>query len=338
MSSLERLFRDLARVRDPARAVAERARPEAIARGDAVLVGSLSGVVEWTNSAWTQLTGFPLAETVGKPIAHFLEHAGIEAELVDLVGHQFREGRACSALVSYPRPGAGAIDVHLEVEPILGRDGEIERFVAVATKVTPATPPATRRTRTRVSPPDATDATRVRPGASTTAPGSRSNGACDVSRAARRALGRLGRDRMRDWIVDTALTPDLPAAGVDGSLLERLLALLLRAALDAPPGIGDRHLTVLTGVLRPGRSHHSEVHPIPQRATARLEAPHVFVELHDTAISTTDPGREVVLAQASAACRSLGGALLLDDRHGCGRQVLVALPAARAARERRSGS
>ena len=58
--------------------IARAERAEALTRGDAVLVGTVAGVVEWTDGAWTRLTGFPLVETVQKPITHFLERAGLE--------------------------------------------------------------------------------------------------------------------------------------------------------------------------------------------------------------------------------------------------------------------
>ena len=62
----------------------------------AVVLGNLAGVVEWADDAWTRLTGFPLDQTIQKPITHFLERAGIEVELVDFVGQHFLEGRPCT--------------------------------------------------------------------------------------------------------------------------------------------------------------------------------------------------------------------------------------------------
>ena len=69
-------------IRAIAEALAQEIRPEALALGDAVVVGNRAGVVEWTSDAWSRLTGFPLSETLDKPITHFLTCAGLELELV----------------------------------------------------------------------------------------------------------------------------------------------------------------------------------------------------------------------------------------------------------------
>ena len=93
---------------------------------DAVLVGNRAGIVEWTNAAWSQTTGFPQHETIQKPISHFLDVSGIELELVDFVGRHFIEGRRCTIEFPFETFDDREIQVHLEVESIRNEAGEID--------------------------------------------------------------------------------------------------------------------------------------------------------------------------------------------------------------------
>ena len=115
--------------------IARRIRPEAIARGEAVLVGDRSGLVEWAGEAWTRLTGFPLAETLDKPISHFLDQAEFESEMIDLVAHHFIEGRTCRLALPFRSFDGRQLIVHLEVAPLPDACGEVERFVCLVQMV-----------------------------------------------------------------------------------------------------------------------------------------------------------------------------------------------------------
>ena len=110
-------------------------RAGALEVGHAVLVGNLAGVVEWTHEAWSRLTGFPLEETLDKPITHFLDRAGLEIELVDFVAQQFLAGRASTVEMPFETFDGRSIHVHLEVEPLRDENAEIERFIAVAKQI-----------------------------------------------------------------------------------------------------------------------------------------------------------------------------------------------------------
>lgn len=126
---------------------------DALAAGDVVLVGNRAGLVEWTTEAWTRLTGFPLEQTLGKPITHFLERAGLEvdlAELVDIVAQDFLDGRPINLELPFTTLDGREIEIHLAVEPIrepilpapLGDRSarEITRFIAVVREAATSTP------------------------------------------------------------------------------------------------------------------------------------------------------------------------------------------------------
>lgn len=98
----------------------------------AMIIGDRTGIVAWANAAWSRITGIPLAETIHKPITHFLEVAEIELELVDFVGQHFLEGRSCLVEFPFETFDHRKIQVHLEVQPIRKAPGELDGFMAVA--------------------------------------------------------------------------------------------------------------------------------------------------------------------------------------------------------------
>lgn len=304
---------------------ARRERNDAIARGDAVLVGTAAGVVEWADSAWTRLTGFPLDETLGKPISHFLDHAGLEPELVEFVAQHFREGRPCTVALPFDTFDGRRIDVTLEVERQRDPESASSCFIAVVREQAQGI--ASRPERRPARETGAADA-----------PSKRRRGPAAllgpiVAEAA--AAGRPRRANLRafDVHVDPArglrAGPPRPIRSILDVLLEAS-----RAALDAGPA----WVSVVAGPLEAGRSHHSLVHPIPNRLVAARHHPGCYVEIHDTAphlpdealgrVRTNEPGpstREQALARAIDLAEKAGLPLFLDSTPGCGTQALLVL-------------
>ncbi len=305
--------------------LARRAHPEAIARGDAVVVGSLAGVVEWADEAWTRLTGFPLDETVDKPITHFLDHAGLERELVEFVAQHFLEGRPCTVALPFDTFDGRRIDVTLEVERWRDEESDSSRFIAVV------------REAPRNEAPGA--AVEHRPAPRTRTPDGRSargSGAPLAPIVADAAeAGRPDSATVRAF--DVHVAPAARLRAVPAEPIRPILDALLEAARAAVES-GAAWLSVVAGPLEPGRSHHSLVHPIPNRAVAGRARAGCYVEVHDTAphldrealarIDANAPGpnaREIALARAAALAASADLALHLDSTPGCGTQALLVL-------------
>lgn len=319
--------------------LARRERHEAIARGDAVLVGSRAGVVEWADEAWTRLTGFPLDETVDKPITHFLDHARLERELVEFVAHHFREGRPCTVALPFDTFDGRRIDVTLEVERWRDEASDSSRFIAVVREATPPSPseppPASTSDPAREAGRESGRAPHpeVPHGESTRTAGPAARLEPIVAEAA--SAGRPGHGAVRAFDVHVApathlrATPARPIRPILDALLEAT-----HAALDDDPA----WVSVVAGPLEAGRSHHSLVHPIPNRAVASRTRPGCYVEVHDTAphlegsalerIRSRKPGaspRERALSRAANLAEAAGLALHLDSTPGCGTQALLAL-------------
>lgn len=298
----------------------------------AVLTGNRAGIVESANAEWTQLTDFPLEQTLQKPITHFLDDAGIDLEVVDLIGRNFLEGRPCSVQFPFKTARGRTLRIHLRVESLRDALGEIATFRATAQAVQPPS-------ETSLLPPETRDAHTSK--RSVHAP----DHAC-AHRKERVDLQELASRVTQSWInrrhasvlLDTALADDLPALRSDAGRLEALLRHLLDSAGSAAQNTSGC-ITVLSGRTQQNRSHQSKAHPIGVRPTALAHGAYVFLEVHDTAphlepsalsrIQTEQPSpcpRERALASALHIAAEIGGSLHIDSTPGCGTQALVLFP------------
>jgi hypothetical protein len=330
-----------------AEAIARRTRPEALANGEAVVVGNRAGIVEWAGDAWPRLTGFPLAETLDKPITHFLAQAGLEVGLVDFVAQHFLEGRSCTVALPFDTLDGRTLDVQLDVEPLRDEDGEISRFVAVVREanhpagpeVTPSEPLLTQTSRDS-SFSIAEDEKRTFDAPlsheSKTAALSQNLGlTCSLQQVVRDAIEHF-RSPLMSCLGFESIAPKhlIDTIEMDPTKLTAILyELLTQACADE-----NRFVTIAVGALNAERSHHSEVHPIPQRAVAARKYQGVFLEVHDSgahysprdlrrlrsAETPTDPALSAWVKSRELA-DAAGCTLHFESTPGCGNQALLVL-------------
>lgn len=333
--------------RSDAARLARSHREAALARGDAVLVGNLAGVVEWTGDAWTRLTGFPLAETLDKPISHFLDRAGLEIDLVDFVAQRFLAGQSCTVESPFDTFDGRSIHVHLEVVPLRDEQSDITRFIAVAREIDPPRraeeSPATRSPAHVPGVPAATESSCGRESRDGSIDRPLTTDPASLCRLLERGLARhrrSARERGAQVVLDGVVDPALPRVQADPTALEALLDRLLAAAMVESES-WPVFVTALAGATVPGRSHVSQVHPIPSRWVARERVRQAYLEIHDTGphldrdalarIRRGEPGeatRERALADAVEQADRLDLCLHLDSTPGCGTQALVLIPTA----------
>ena len=102
----------------------------------AIVVGNRAGVIEWANDAWTRVTGYPLDDSISKPVTSFLAGVDIEPGVVDFVAGCFRQGRMCELELPLTPPGREQQWIQLRVEPVFDVRGEVSDFIASATDIT----------------------------------------------------------------------------------------------------------------------------------------------------------------------------------------------------------
>jgi hypothetical protein len=279
------------------------------------------------------MTGFPLSETLSKPITHFLEQAAVELELVDFVAQNFLDGRPSTIEFPFETFDDRSIWVHLEVQPIRGAEGDMAEFVATATDVSERHRQDIDHAEPPVGSNRASGSSRST-ALATAIDGTRLSLSAETELACERSLRVAGDHTFFDIVLDH----QLPSVTSNRLLLGEIIRLLLDAAMlevDETWGF----VTVMTGVTETGRSHVSAVHPTPLRARQLAEGPMVYLEIHDTAPTLTDDALDAVLeethskdprahslAKASVMATAIGGSLFVDSTPGCGTQALLLLP------------
>jgi len=316
-------------------AIARAMRPREIERGHAVVIGNRAGVVEWADDAWRKLTGFPLSETVGKPISHFLTAtelpSDMTAELVEFVGQHYLAGRSCAVEFPFSNFDGRQIEVHLDVEPIKDDRGEVSSFLAVVREVTEAGSQQAGALLSKESIDRADDADTER-----------SNAGIDLAANTEAAIAQWIQERPEqarmNWTLDVALDRRTPGIIADPERFEGLLHAMISATgiLRDTDTMGTRVVSISTGSTTPRRSQHSPVHPIPARRVAQRDVPGVWIEVHDTgahlsrdAIARIEGGlrgrtpRESDWLKASRIASAAGASIYFDSTPGCGNQALV---------------
>jgi PAS domain S-box-containing protein len=142
------------RVRDLQREMAERRRAEAESRrraerlqlqgaalestADAVVITDREGVIQWTNSSFAGLAGYPAEEAVGRSVMFLrsdrLEDARAYREMIRTV----RAGGVWKGEMVQRRKDGRLYPVEQTTTPVRGEQGKISHFVAVIRDVTQA--------------------------------------------------------------------------------------------------------------------------------------------------------------------------------------------------------
>ncbi len=101
-----------------------------------VIIADAAGRVEWVNDAFTDLTGYSLADAFGRTPGSLLQGPGSDPEVVALMRENIRQNRGFRAeVLNYHRDGH-PYWVDIEVQPVLDEAGHLTRFIAVESDIT----------------------------------------------------------------------------------------------------------------------------------------------------------------------------------------------------------
>lgn len=299
-------------------------------REKAVAVGNRAGVVEWANAAWSRVTGYALEDAIAKPIGDLLDIAGIESDVIGFVRQRFERGEPCEIELPLEPPSGEQRWIHVSVESLRDRFGEVSHFAAIAWDVTAekhraAETPAIVPTMPARAQRDATPLQL-----STT----------DVSALVRDVLNEHETDGAPRTAFDLALPGELPWVGVDRELVGDAVAGLVR---DAVAAIGDEWGTVSlnTGVVQSEGLFVSPTYPRNCLVRGLPEGHYVYIEIHDTGLPVdrtavsalsgvelpaSAKGRVARLAAARLLLQDHGGELRVDADAGFGTRAILLFP------------
>lgn len=299
-------------------------------REKAIAVGNRAGIVEWANAGWSRVTGYAVEDAVAKPIGDLLGLAGIDRDVIDFVQLRFERGEPCEIELPIQTPDGKTRFIHVSVESLRDRHGEVSHFAAIAWDVTDElarseeTAPAARA-------PAA--APHVDPASVDPAP-------ADLSRFVGEVVAHRSGARPLRTAFDLDLAEALPPVALDRARLSAALTGLLDDAVDA---IGSEWGTVSisTGLARNDALFVSPTYPRDCLLRGLPNARYAYCEIHDTGLPVDRTvvdvlsaherpaaavGRAARLAAARTLLRAHGGELRLDADPGFGTRVILLLP------------
>ncbi|MFV9504741.1 MAG: ATP-binding protein [Oscillochloridaceae bacterium umkhey_bin13] len=101
----------------------------------AVIITDANGLIEWVNTAFSQITGYQLEEVRGCKPGQFLQGPGTDRVATTRISTALKQGQGCTEeLLNYRKDG-NPFWVSLQISPVVGPDGTVIRFVAVQTDI-----------------------------------------------------------------------------------------------------------------------------------------------------------------------------------------------------------
>ena len=103
---------------------------------NAVIITDAEGRVEWTNEAFTNISGYSLEESQGKKPGAFLQGADTDPRAVAQISDALRAQEAVSVdILNYSKSGR-KYWMNLNITPTFDKDGRLDKFVAVQRDIT----------------------------------------------------------------------------------------------------------------------------------------------------------------------------------------------------------
>ncbi|MCC9167540.1 PAS domain S-box protein [Pontibacter harenae] len=101
------------------------------------MITDAGGRVEWINEGFTKITGYTLAETVGKKPGALLQGAETDQEEVQRIREKLREGVPFNALLLNYKKTGEAFWVSMDISPVYNASGVLTHFIAIQKDITP---------------------------------------------------------------------------------------------------------------------------------------------------------------------------------------------------------
>lgn len=101
-----------------------------------VLIADTRGKVEWANKAFEEVSGYSLAEIIGKRPGTLLQGKGSQQSAIEEMRVALRNKKACDVkLVNYKKNGE-PYDAHVQIFPVCDKHGELVCFVSLQRDIT----------------------------------------------------------------------------------------------------------------------------------------------------------------------------------------------------------
>jgi len=103
---------------------------------NAVIITDRSGLITWVNPAFETLSGYSMDEVLGRKPGDLLQCEGSDPVAIAAMGQALRDAQSCEVEILNRSKSLDEYIVHIELMPILERDGACSGFMSVQVDVT----------------------------------------------------------------------------------------------------------------------------------------------------------------------------------------------------------
>ncbi|MCC6929127.1 MAG: PAS domain S-box protein [Gemmatimonadaceae bacterium] len=103
---------------------------------DAVMISDARGRVTWVNPAWERMTGYTMAQIVGRTASSLLRHNDVEPTTAQAIRHAVRNGLAYQGELRNHRADGSPFWTRISLTPIRDDHGELQSFICVKLDIT----------------------------------------------------------------------------------------------------------------------------------------------------------------------------------------------------------
>lgn len=103
---------------------------------NAVVITDPLGHIEWANTSYTRLTGRKLYDVHGRALTEFLAAPEADPEAVERINAAFVARESITTDAVQLATADRRFHVHLDVQPVLNEDGQVENYIAIETDIT----------------------------------------------------------------------------------------------------------------------------------------------------------------------------------------------------------
>jgi PAS domain S-box-containing protein len=103
---------------------------------NAVVITDAAGNIEWANESFLRLTGHTQAEVAGRPFLGHITGPDSDPAAFDRLHQALAAGEAITTEAVQHAADGSSLHLHLEIQPVLGEEGYVENFIAIATNIT----------------------------------------------------------------------------------------------------------------------------------------------------------------------------------------------------------
>ena len=101
-----------------------------------VIITDPAGRIEWVNDGFTRMTGFEFEESIARKPGAFLQGPDTDVEVVQAMRRAIAEGQGFDVEVLNYHKNGTPYWVAIETRPIVGADGNLEKFIAIEKDIT----------------------------------------------------------------------------------------------------------------------------------------------------------------------------------------------------------